>query len=406
MIYYDEKGKLRKETSWQSWRDKKIEPQEFNNEPTSGFVLNKKVGDYDSGWNHRHAYVRIYDPRNFEFEITIENLLYILENTSAIKGKGLEGDFVYGWDGKDLVLIPTESPDYKSINEYNDILHNSETIKAKDLIIGATYLTKDNNKMIYMGRYDYYAGGYKWLENGKYVTSKSSKNIPTESWRYGRRCVDYKYINNYPYGKYFWFASKHFDWDYVDGERVDKTDFKWIFNRYQNISGKFIKCIDDKCVLNYSDLFELMEGDSSYSPYDESKDVFCELSLNDFVKLGKREYSDRSDYYTSFKFISEVTGNRETYLVEPKGNTGIYVLQEYVDRYEDRNSYGYKVGFVDNLSIFPTETVSVKSYGYGSPREITSMIPVTLDEIFKKMKPLYRQCYLTNGREYEKEYSL
>lgn len=369
-------------------------------------MLNKKVGDYNSGWNHRHAYVRIYDPRNFEFEITIENLLYILENTSAIKGKGLEGDFVYGWDGKDLVLIPTESPDYKSINEYNDILHNSETIKAKDLIIGATYLTKDNNKMIYMGRYDYYAGGYKWLENGKYVTSKSSKNIPTESWRYGRRCVDYKYINNYPYGKYFWFASKHFDWDYVDGERVDKTDFKWIFNRYQNISGKFIKCIDDKCVLNYSDLFELMEGDSSYSPYDESKDVFCELSLNDFVKLGKREYSDRSDYYTSFKFISEVTGNRETYLVEPKGNTGIYVLQEYVDRYEDRNSYGYKVGFVDNLSIFPTETVSVKSYGYGSPREITSMIPVTLDEIFKKMKPLYRQCYLTNGREYEKEYSL
>ncbi len=27
VIYFDEKGKLRKEASWQSWRDKKIEPQ-------------------------------------------------------------------------------------------------------------------------------------------------------------------------------------------------------------------------------------------------------------------------------------------------------------------------------------------------------------------------------------------
>ena len=45
VIYYDEKGKLRKETSWNSWRDENIEPEEYDNEPMSGFVLNKKVGD-------------------------------------------------------------------------------------------------------------------------------------------------------------------------------------------------------------------------------------------------------------------------------------------------------------------------------------------------------------------------
>ena len=94
VIYTDEKGKLRKENSWNSWRDKTIEPSVFDNIPTEGFVLNKKVGDYDSGWNHRHAYCRIYDPRGFEFEITFENLLYILENTNSIVGKGLEGLFV------------------------------------------------------------------------------------------------------------------------------------------------------------------------------------------------------------------------------------------------------------------------------------------------------------------------
>src|SRR5574343_1729160 len=111
VIYYDEKGVLRKETSWQSWRDKTIEPVEFDNVPFSGFVLNKKVGGYSNyHWNPRQTYVRIYDPRDFEFEITVPNLLYILENGNSIKGKGLEGDFVYGWDGTELVLIPTCAP--------------------------------------------------------------------------------------------------------------------------------------------------------------------------------------------------------------------------------------------------------------------------------------------------------
>lgn len=104
IIYYDEKGKLRKEASWNSWRDNKIPNDEFDNIPTEGFVLNKKAGDYSTGWDHRHAYCRVYDPRGFEFEITIENLLYILENANCIKGKGLEGEFIYGWDGKGMFL--------------------------------------------------------------------------------------------------------------------------------------------------------------------------------------------------------------------------------------------------------------------------------------------------------------
>ena len=36
VIYYDEKGKLRKEASWNSWRKHDIEPQEFDNIPTEG----------------------------------------------------------------------------------------------------------------------------------------------------------------------------------------------------------------------------------------------------------------------------------------------------------------------------------------------------------------------------------
>ena len=149
VIYYDEKNKLRKETSWNNWRDEKIEPDDFDNEPTRGFVLNKKVGDYSGDWgNHRQAYCRIYDPRGFEFEITINNLLYILENCDCLKGKGLDGEFVYGWDRKDLILIPVDSPDYKEIKTRTDKIQNGKKFKGKDLIIGATYLTKNNEQWI------------------------------------------------------------------------------------------------------------------------------------------------------------------------------------------------------------------------------------------------------------------
>lgn len=67
VIYFDEKGKLRKESSWNIWRDSKIPNIEYENEPTEGFVLNKKVGGYCNHWSDfRQSYVRVYDPRGFE----------------------------------------------------------------------------------------------------------------------------------------------------------------------------------------------------------------------------------------------------------------------------------------------------------------------------------------------------
>ena len=143
VIYFDEKGKLRKETSWNGWRDENIPNEIYESEPTEGFVLNKKVGGNNYSWNPRQTYTRVYDPRGFEFEITIPNLLWILENCNCIKGQGLEGQFVYGWDGKELVLVPVESPDYKEIQEKNKIIHNNEFIKAKDLIFGACKQKED-----------------------------------------------------------------------------------------------------------------------------------------------------------------------------------------------------------------------------------------------------------------------
>lgn len=152
VIYWDKKGVLRKEKSWNSWRDQKINSQEFTNEPTEGFVLNKKVGGYKSDWNFRQSYVRVYDPRDFEFEITVENLLFILENCSAIKGKGLEGQFVYSWSGTDLVLLPVDCENYKKSATFTDL--QAKKLSKKDLVAGNVYRDKNQRELLYIGRHN------------------------------------------------------------------------------------------------------------------------------------------------------------------------------------------------------------------------------------------------------------
>jgi hypothetical protein len=162
VIYYDEKNKLRKENSFEQWRHKSFQPNEFDNECLEGFVLNKKVGDYVDHF-HRQSYIRIYDPRGFEVEITVTNLLYILENCDCLKGKGLDGRFCYGWFGTELVLLPENSTCYKESKRYSNSLYENKKVKKDDLQVGKTYLMRRNQKVIYLGYKPYFGKGYYGL---------------------------------------------------------------------------------------------------------------------------------------------------------------------------------------------------------------------------------------------------
>jgi len=176
VIYYDSKGKLRKEVSWEGWRDKKIEAQDLDNSPMEGFVLNKKVGGYKSDWNHRATYTRVFDPRGFEFEISVPNLLYILQETDCTKGKGLIGEFVYAWSGKDLILLPVDCEEYRKSTGYTEL--QGQKVSARALIAGATYETKQQEKLIYLGKYMWYdtKSSYSW-ENEKPIRAGRKKFV-------------------------------------------------------------------------------------------------------------------------------------------------------------------------------------------------------------------------------------
>jgi len=314
VIYFDNKGVLRKEASWNSWRDSKIDNIIYDNVPTEGFVLNKKVGDYVSDWNHRQAYVRVYDSRNFEFEITIENLLFILENTNSIKGKGLEGEFVYGWDGKDLILIPTSSPDYQELKQFTDLVYANKSFKAKDLKIGATYLTKQNEKWIYIGKFDYH--GYR-------------SNVK----------------------KYFWFYN---------GSR---------FEQIITLSNKIIDIVDESCVDNYADIFDKMEHDYNYSPYDSSKDEYVKYTLEEF-----KEKVDEDSYWNYF-----YNNSHEKFTLKKPNNT-FQIGREVV---KQRSSYWSSSSY--------TET------------EYTDLEYSSTEDLYTLINPYYKNKYLQNGKFYERE---
>lgn len=137
--------------------DERVKPLEFENVPTEGFVLNKKVGGTNYSWNNRATYSRVYDPRGFEFEITVQNLLYILQECNSYKGKGLEGHFVYAWDGKDLVLLPTTSVEYRESQKFTKL--QSCKLSTRDLAVGCAYKSKKMEEYIYLGKFN-------WAEKG------------------------------------------------------------------------------------------------------------------------------------------------------------------------------------------------------------------------------------------------
>ncbi len=288
VIYYDNKNELRKEKSWAGWRDETIEPNDFANEPTEGFVLNKKVGGDRYGWNPRQTYCRIFDPRGFEFEITIPNLLYILENTNSIKGKGLEGSFVYGWHGTELVLMPTNSVEFEEIKNYNSNL--GKKVSKKNLVEGKIYLNKQNERLIYLGYFDEYE----------------------------------KYGNYKNLGKKFWFK-------YEQNES---------FQTYSSLNPIMTE-VDD-VVNNYAELMDKLEYCHRYSPYDETQYKY-EMVNNDsenFTYFNNEFISVRiSNRY------NRITGDYNNFYLETYYNSNHYYPL-------DNNTFKTKEELINNYQFY------------------------------------------------------
>lgn len=175
VIYYDDKKVLRKETSWNSWRDKKIEPIEIANVATAGFNLNKGV-KRDGYWGSGRSVIRVWDPRDFEFEISVDNLIGILMHSDVSK-RDIQEQCVFAWYGTELVLLPVNSEEYQSSVVYTNKQANK--FSSKSLVPGHTYMPKkEDTAYIYLGRFDHFEGkgsSYDYAE-GSYQFQKPKKH--------------------------------------------------------------------------------------------------------------------------------------------------------------------------------------------------------------------------------------
>lgn len=153
VIYTDQKGVLRKEASWNGWRDNKIKPVTFDNVPQPGFTLNKGV-KRDGYWGSGRSVIRVWDPRDFEFEISIDNLIGILMHADVSK-RDITEPCVFAWYGTELVLIPTNSYEYQQ-----SVLHTEKQHKkfsSRDLVVGYTYtVRREQEDVVYLGLLDQY----------------------------------------------------------------------------------------------------------------------------------------------------------------------------------------------------------------------------------------------------------
>jgi len=177
VIYYDALGKIRKEKSWKGWchlpgckhrvwQDGKneqvdgIEPQDFENVPTSGFVLNKGIRRFN--WSHfgsGRSMIRIYDPRGYEFEVTPENLIGLLMHTDCSR-REIQGELVYAWHGTELMLLPCNSEEYEAAKNFTQL--QAKKVGARELKEGLTYVTKSEEHLVYVGRHKWFAQGGRY----------------------------------------------------------------------------------------------------------------------------------------------------------------------------------------------------------------------------------------------------
>lgn len=204
VIYFDEKGKLRKESSWSSWRDKNIEPIEVKNEILKNPILNKSVQRYGYHFGSGRNMLRIYDPRGFEYEITVSNFVGISQYCDMVKSE-LVGEFVYAFQDGDMILLPVDSEEYKEAKE--DTLNKNTKVSAKNLKPGNVYTANNGNTCIYIGKYNLNKDVNKYLHlpicsSGKkhifYVEEESMfKDIGVATLGLQKDSLDKEELNKY-----------------------------------------------------------------------------------------------------------------------------------------------------------------------------------------------------------------
>ena len=311
VTYINNKGEIAKQTSWEGWRDKTIEVGTYENKPLTGFVLNKSAGNDTYGWYRRVTRCRVYDPRGFEVEISVDNLLYILQESSC-SNKELSGEYVYAWDGKDLVLLPTCSVDYKSSK---DLINKKEKITAKSLKIGSSYKSTLSDEMVYIGKMDWYnweRGIHECLYKTSmhtFVDIKERKFIACNNFKHIDYLIDNDVLNEEEINTYI---NRYKETAVYKSQYIDKLSIK-----ENNELEEAIKNEND----NYWKYFQIMDGDEIKMVelrinYMYDKDTFRGWMYKNGIWEGQKDFEEKKKFFYDNAKITYTVRQEYTYTYE------------------------------------------------------------------------------------------
>jgi len=125
----------------------------------TGFRITKSISRGGS-WNGNNKVVRIEDPRGFELEISVDNLVKMMSMTTFIDGVCQEA-CVWGRQGASNILLPVTSELYKDAVD-RTAYRAKTTISLRDVNFGDTVVLKKTENFRgltgeYMGAYHVYS---------------------------------------------------------------------------------------------------------------------------------------------------------------------------------------------------------------------------------------------------------
>lgn len=167
VTYIDEKGKLRKEVSWNGWGDKFL--GDFTNELSDGFRVEGVVKRSSEWFGSGRNMYRVVHPHGFKFEITANNFYEIVLNCVLDHGD-INDRCILAWDGASLALIP-ESADIYQENIKHTSAIESGPVKPSQLVVGKPYQNRAGEFIgHYVGKFPCVRDKYKYISRYDYRT--------------------------------------------------------------------------------------------------------------------------------------------------------------------------------------------------------------------------------------------
>jgi len=149
--YKGEDGKIKKENSWNNWRDQLLAPIELDNVLLDGFSLLNTTKRSSDWFGTGRSVWRIQHPSGYTFEIDSSNFEGIIQSVGINAGGSIAGKCILVWRGQKLLLAPEKSVLYKESSAATK--RQLSTIDINDVKIGSKVRLKDNTTGIYLGKF-------------------------------------------------------------------------------------------------------------------------------------------------------------------------------------------------------------------------------------------------------------